>query len=163
MSRLLRRRLLAGGAIALCALLFLGALAYRPGNPVNDLVRRYEGYSLIVVNPVQTVHAKPGEVKQVAFLLRNAADDDVTIYGMRAGCGCIRSDELPFRVKSGESRELHFDIHSAGYEPGARATNDVRLYLDVPSPPVLLTVSLCVDPPPDVAATEEPTAVASSL
>lgn len=143
------RRILLGCLAPAGVLVALGLLAYLPESPVNDLLRRYEGYSLFAVNSRQTVRAsKPGDIANATFRLRNVSDATVTVYGMQSGCGCIRSESIPWRVEAGGSKDFQFDIHSQGHPAGTTAIYEVRLFIDAPSPPVVLTIELCVDPPP---------------
>lgn len=133
-------------AVAISAALFV--VADWPGSPVRSLLKRWDGCVLDVYYPRrQVVVSQPGETAIVAFPMRNVSGRAITIYGIQSRCGCIRVEDLPIRLAPGEWKEVHFEIHTEGLEPGATISRVSRLYIDVPSPIVLLTVAIHVAAP----------------
>jgi len=106
-----------------------------------------KGHSVYVLADPVAVHDAPGGSRVVtAIRLRNVSTRPVRVLGGRSDCSCVLVEELPFDLRAGESREVRVRL-TVPEKKGASFEHSVLLFLSVPGPPVVTTVSGTVGDP----------------
>ncbi|HVA48627.1 MAG TPA: MauE/DoxX family redox-associated membrane protein, partial [Pirellulales bacterium] len=98
---------------------------------------RMTGYPLIVERPLQVVAVPKADEESVAeFTVRNATQQAITILGAQTSCGCAQIDQLPMIVEPHSRTLLRFRVAPTG--SGQTVTHEARLFIDRPSPRIML-------------------------
>ncbi|MGH7139020.1 MAG: MauE/DoxX family redox-associated membrane protein [Pirellulales bacterium] len=123
------------GATAGCA-----AAIFFPTHVVGwPMLAQAVGYPLIVERPLQFASARNGHDESVAeFVVRNSTEETITILGAQTSCGCAQIDDLPISVGPYTRTSLRF--RAASTQSGETVTHEARLFIDRPSPRIMLHV-----------------------
>ena len=134
---------------AVTALAVLGTLFVWGAIQFGSLgaARAFFGGQVLFVEPaVRSLGTvKANESVATSFRIQNLTARPVTIAGSRSSCDCFSATKMPVRIEPHESVDLDFQVH-----PGTVAVingfrQQVELFLDVSSEPVVLTVEAVVE------------------
>ncbi|HUY32974.1 MAG TPA: MauE/DoxX family redox-associated membrane protein [Pirellulales bacterium] len=124
------------GVVAACA---LGAAQF---GSLHAAVAYCQGYRLLPRRPALWLgELAPDERVARSFMVKNPTGSDVTIVGAKLSCRCFIGTKLPVAVPAGATIEFAVGIRPRHESAGRTVVETARLYLDVESPPVVLTVS----------------------
>jgi len=156
-SRGVAARLMRPLAIALVggvAILSFGV--FRHGS-LSAAIARLQGYPLFVESPsIALGEVVAGQKAAACFSLRNLKAQQVTIVGAKASCGCMVASNLPLTIKGGGEGKLVLEFSERPRDIGSTRRNRVLLYLDVPTPPIVLEVTArVVESPSDEGQSAE--------
>lgn len=101
-------------------------------------IARLSRQPLIIHHPVQIVEANSTRPVTAAFAATNPTESDITVVGIQTSCGCVSAEQLPLVIAAGETRMVKFDI--AAGSPLRRMTQNIRLFIDKPAPPLVVRV-----------------------
>jgi hypothetical protein len=108
---------------------------------------RAQGHVVRVREPLKEVAVQPGaESTSVTFEIENLCSHDVKIVGVDATCGCFSATKLPATIpKNGLLLfEMRLSVPGTGLAP-FEYTQSARLFVDTPSPPIVLIVAAKVE------------------
>lgn len=99
------------------------------------------GHVVIAESPVKDVgELSAGDRKPVAFLLKNLTSQPVTVTGAQTSCGCLVTNDLPLTFAPLQEHELTLYITAKTPNSTGPFSHTVQLFLDVPSPTLVLRV-----------------------
>lgn len=123
-----------GGCLLLSALL---GIAYYPR--VRDTLLRQEGW-LVEVHPTtaSVVLARESDSESVTVAIRNVSEKHVRVVGIDTTCSCVvGGGQLPMELGPRQTRHLTLTVRSDPKDLRT-STQAAKLFLDVPSPPVVM-------------------------
>ena len=101
-----------------------------------------KGYVLIAQNPTVKLGSIPaGTEVEGVFVLKNLTNRPITVLGAKPECTCVMTSDLPMRVDSLSTGRLRFKFAARNNEINQSVAHRTLLYLDVDSPPVVLTLA----------------------
>ena len=122
-------------------LCFCGWSIWRFGNLTNGILY-IDGTALIAEEPVLDLGEVPlGSVAEGTFVLRNLTSAPVTVLGGKPSCSCMLLSDMPIRIDAMSSASLSVQFAPTKSQVGRRNSGRVLLYMDVDSPPVVLTAT----------------------
>jgi hypothetical protein len=141
---------------AAIAAFFLLIVAWQFGSVANGIAA-FQGYSVLPERAtVSAGEVVPGQKATVAFRMRNLTSGEVCILGAQADCRCVAYNDLPMTLEAKSEAEMHVSFTSSRRDVGHTLRHDVSLYLDVNSPPVVLTAEATVIEHPEGTTTDVP-------
>jgi hypothetical protein len=118
------------------------AVIYRPA---TRALFRLQGYSLVFDRTAINVMVRtPGDSGEAVFSATNISGQAITVHGIETPCGCVTLNDLPLIIPAGESRKLVFKVTTKPTSGGHDYELEGRVFIDVPSPPVLVHINLTV-------------------
>ncbi|GIW93424.1 MAG: hypothetical protein KatS3mg110_1465 [Pirellulaceae bacterium] len=125
---------LAGLVLGVCVLLITaGTLRF---GSVAHAVYAFQGYRVIPDAWRVRLDAGSGVV---TFTLRNYTPTPVTVTGVQTSCGLQKLTRLPQRIPPHGACRLQFNVAASANQSGRKAYA-VRVFVDVPSPPIVLAI-----------------------
>jgi hypothetical protein len=84
---------------------------YRSGSLA--LVLPYLSGERLLIDPMTVVIESPNldGMAECKIRIVNVTGKDVSLFGAEKSCGCIKLGELPFKIASGQSRELPIKVN----------------------------------------------------
>ena len=147
--RWLRAPVLIAAIGAICLALFG---TWRYGSP-SAAILVIRGYALAVSPAHQSLaEATAMENVRVPFAVRNLKSVPVTIVGCKTSCRCTGLPDLPVTISAGETIDLFVALAPVMADVGKPLSGHARLYLDIPSPPIFVSVSMAEVVLPKAAA-----------
>lgn len=139
-GRSLRPAVVVGAtAIVTAATLWLGMA------PLQSAFLRLEGHVLTVDSTIkEVVVQEAGATATARFPVHNIADRPLTIYGASTNCGCAVVTNLPVTIPAGQTKTLIFQVTTSPDQAGQFITQEARLFVDLPSPPITLQMKVRV-------------------
>ena len=124
--------------VAVAALAFGGSLIWF--GSARTAWAHLNGQVLLVNQSTTSVGTVPhGATRPAEFAVRSLTSGPVQVIGSTSTCTCSVPKDLPLTIPPGQSRTLRFEVGASGEVGPFQQT--FQLFLDVPSPPVILTAT----------------------
>ena len=126
----------------LIVLFLVGLIAFVIRWQVSDFLLRSEGYCLSIESPAQlvTTNADASPVR-VVCQVRNVTSETIRITGVESSCDCVTPTNLPLAVGPKKKADLVFSVLTRPKNEGETFVRKVRIYVDRPSPPLILQIT----------------------
>ena len=117
----------------------LGVLRY---GSLTAAIAYLQGYPVAVDTYSKSLgEIRVGEPACSAFALSNLIGKPVTIVGVKTSCGCMTASDLPLTIGAGADGDFTLIVEPRERDIGSECRHTALLYLDVPSPPIVLEVT----------------------
>jgi hypothetical protein len=95
---------------------------------------------LQIDEPSVTLEADPGEVLVKTFRITNMTGEPLRVVGTESTCGCVQAVNVPMDLAPHGTAELKYELYTGSLETSETLDHKVRIFVDHPSPEILLHI-----------------------
>jgi hypothetical protein len=146
-------------ATVLAGAFLLSILAIWQFGSITNGIAYLQGYSVVPEHSQISVgQVTSGERVNATLQLTNLSSQPVTVVGAQSNCGCIAYDDLPIELPPRSSVGIHSWFEAPRLDSPTELPREssvrhlIRLFVNVESPPIVVTLLANIVPGPETAA-----------